>query len=121
MGDPSVILEGVDGEESRKALYSTVHGAGRVMSRRKAAGSFRGRGKKRKRVKQGAVTPKMMKEWLKKKGVLLRGGGLDESPHVYRRLADVLSAHQNTISIRHWLQPLGVVMAGPDVYDPFRD
>ncbi len=121
MGDPSVILEGVDSEESRAALYSTIHGAGRVMSRRKAAGKFRGRGKKRKQIKPGAVTPEMMKEWLKKKGVKLRGGGLDESPHVYRRLTDVLNYHQNTINILHWLKPIGVVMAGPDVYDPFRD
>jgi tRNA-splicing ligase RtcB len=33
MGDDSVILEGVDSDENRRALYSTVHGAGRVMSR----------------------------------------------------------------------------------------
>ncbi len=121
MGDPSVILEGIDSEESREALYSTVHGAGRVMSRRKAAGSYRGRGKKRRQVKPGAVTPEMMQEWLRKKKVKLRGGGLDESPHVYRRLTDVLRYHQNSITIRHRLTPLGVVMAGPDVFDPFRD
>lgn len=121
MGDPSVILEGVDSEESRAALYSTIHGAGRVMSRTKAAGKYRGRGRARKQMKPGAVTPKMMQDWLVKKKVLLRGGGLDESPHVYRRLTDVLNAHQNTIKIRHRLIPLGVVMAGPDVFDPFRD
>lgn len=121
MGDPSVILEGVDGEESRKALYSTVHGAGRIMSRRKAAGQFRGWGRKRKQIKRGAITPEMMAEWLKKKGVILRGGGLDESPHVYRRLTEVLGYHKNTIKIKHWLKPLGVVMAGPDVFDPFKD
>ncbi|MFO8030591.1 MAG: RtcB family protein [Cyclonatronaceae bacterium] len=121
MGDASVILEGIDSRESRSALYSTIHGAGRVMSRTRAAGKFRGRGKKRKQVKAGEVTPGMMQEWLSKKGVKLRGGGLDESPHVYRRLNEVLNAHQNTINIRQWLQPLGVVMAGPDVYDPFKD
>lgn len=33
MGDDAVIVEGVDSEESKLALYSTVHGAGRVMSR----------------------------------------------------------------------------------------
>lgn len=38
MGDISVILEGVDSDASREALYSTVHGAGRVMSRTQAAG-----------------------------------------------------------------------------------
>jgi tRNA-splicing ligase RtcB len=38
MGDDAVILEGVEGEASAAALYSTVHGAGRVMSRTDARG-----------------------------------------------------------------------------------
>jgi tRNA-splicing ligase RtcB len=38
MGDISVILRGVESEASKTALYSTVHGAGRVMSRTQAAG-----------------------------------------------------------------------------------
>ena len=38
MGGTSVILEGIDSTASKQALYSTVHGAGRVMSRRQAAG-----------------------------------------------------------------------------------
>jgi tRNA-splicing ligase RtcB (3'-phosphate/5'-hydroxy nucleic acid ligase) len=41
MGDESVVLEGVESDENAKALYSTVHGAGRVMSRSKAAGRVR--------------------------------------------------------------------------------
>lgn len=41
MGDVSVILHGVESDASRDALYSTVHGAGRVMSRRRAAGKTR--------------------------------------------------------------------------------
>jgi len=41
MGDISVILRGVDSDASRDALYSTVHGAGRVMSRTQAAGKQR--------------------------------------------------------------------------------
>jgi tRNA-splicing ligase RtcB len=40
MGEPAVILEGVESERSRDALYSTVHGAGRAMSRTKAAGKM---------------------------------------------------------------------------------
>src|SRR3954465_5221466 len=43
MGDDSVILEGVEGEGSKESLYSTVHGAGRVMSRTQAAGTVRRR------------------------------------------------------------------------------
>jgi tRNA-splicing ligase RtcB len=38
MGDISVILRGVESDASREMLYSTVHGAGRVMSRTQAAG-----------------------------------------------------------------------------------
>lgn len=38
MGDISVILQGKDSEQSIELLHSTVHGAGRVMSRTQAAG-----------------------------------------------------------------------------------
>ena len=40
MGEPAVILEGVESDDSRAALDSTVHGAGRAMSRTKAAGKL---------------------------------------------------------------------------------
>ena len=43
MGDDSVILEGVESKVNEQALYSTVHGAGRVMSRSQAAGRIRRR------------------------------------------------------------------------------
>src|SRR5437588_10548524 len=43
MGDESVILEGVESADNEQALYSTVHGAGRVMSRSQAAGRTRRR------------------------------------------------------------------------------
>src|SRR5881275_1609994 len=43
MGDESVILEGVESDENEEALFSTVHGAGRVMSRTQAAGRVRRR------------------------------------------------------------------------------
>jgi tRNA-splicing ligase RtcB len=41
MGDESVILEGLESDENEQALFSTVHGAGRVMSRSQAAGRVR--------------------------------------------------------------------------------
>lgn len=41
MEDNSVILKGIDSEKSRGAFYSTIHGAGRVMSRTQAAGKSR--------------------------------------------------------------------------------
>jgi tRNA-splicing ligase RtcB len=43
MGDESVVLQGVAGDEAERSLYSTVHGAGRVMSRTQAAGRVRRR------------------------------------------------------------------------------
>jgi tRNA-splicing ligase RtcB (3'-phosphate/5'-hydroxy nucleic acid ligase) len=43
MGDESVILEGVQTPDSAQAMFSTVHGAGRIMSRTQAAGRVRRR------------------------------------------------------------------------------
>ncbi|HET8650061.1 MAG TPA: RtcB family protein [Gemmatimonadales bacterium] len=125
MGDDAVIVQGAaPGDPATKALqraalYSTVHGAGRVMSRTAAAGK-RNR-KTGEVISQGRVTPEMMRDWVARKGVILRGGGLDESPHVYRRLPDVLAAQGDTIEILHTLRPLIVVMAGANEFDPYRD
>jgi len=58
---------------------------------------------------------------ISRKGVCLRGAGVDESPHCYKRLDEVLAAHSNTVKILHSLTPIGVAMAGADVIDPFRD
>lgn len=159
MGDDSVILVGKDGADSHAALYSTVHGAGRVMSRTAAAGKVKRRkawkcgmrdcagvlpiqtpmgegganprcpicgGKTHKNeveetVRPGLVSPAMMNEWLSTRDVVLRGGGLDESPHAYRRLPDVLEAQGDTIEILHILKPLIVVMAGANEFDPYKD
>jgi tRNA-splicing ligase RtcB len=63
----------------------------------------------------------MMQTWVRQKGVILRGGGLDESPHVYRRLPEVLAAQKDTIQVLHTLRPLVVVMAGADLFDPYKD
>ncbi len=40
MGDDAVIIEGVDSEEARASLYSTVHGAGRLFGRNEAKRRF---------------------------------------------------------------------------------
>ena len=118
MGDDAVILEGARGGEpgsslgemQARALYSTVHGAGRVMSRTAAMGKRHRRSGKV--LKRGKVSREMMLEWVGRKGVVLRGGGVDESPHVYRRLAEVLAAQGETVTVLHTLRPLVVVMAG---------
>jgi tRNA-splicing ligase RtcB len=125
MGDDAVIVQGTPdapahvADMQRRALYSTVHGAGRVMSRTAAAGK-RNR-KTGKVLSPGRVTPEMMTSWVREKGVILRGGGLDESPHVYRRLPEVLAAQEGTIEVLHTLRPLVVVMAGADEFDPYKD
>jgi tRNA-splicing ligase RtcB len=125
MGDDAVIVQGTSAPGTatetlqREALYSTVHGAGRVMSRTHAAGKRNRR--TGKVLKPGAVSPEMMHGWVREKGVVLRGGGLDESPHAYRRLPSVLEAQKGTIEVLHTLRPLIVVMAGADMFDPYKD
>jgi tRNA-splicing ligase RtcB len=125
MGDISVIVEGVESDEARISLRSTVHGAGRVMSRTRAAGKRRWVKKNGRRVqevvKPGEISREMMVEWLRREGVELRGAGTDESPHVYRRLPEVLDAHADGIRVLHTLRPLGVAMAGEDEFDPYKD
>lgn len=120
MGDDAVIIEGLDSTASRDALFSSVHGAGRVMSRTAALGKSRKVNGKWIRG-EGRVRHDEMMQWLKHKGVVLRGGDLDEAPQAYRRLPDVLAAHAGTIKILHTLRPLGVAMAGRDVEDPYKD
>jgi len=51
----------------------------------------------------------------------LRGAGTDESPQAYKRLDDVLAAHDETIDIVHRLRPIGVAMAGDNEFDPYKD
>ena len=121
MGDISVIVEGAECEESKLALYSTVHGAGRVLSRTQAAGKKRWRRGKAKTQQPGLISRKMMHDWVRKAGVELRGAGTDESPHCYKRLPEVLKHHDESIKILHTLTPIGVAMAGENEYDPFRD
>jgi tRNA-splicing ligase RtcB len=162
MGDASVILEGVESDEAESSLYSTVHGAGRVMSRTQAAGRVRRRKRyacahrdcgrvfevdgvssqnpapKRglcpdhptarvhkvwveEQIKPGRVDWPAVKARLRAQGIVLVGGGADEAPEVYKRLPDVLAAHAGSIRVTHTLTPLGVAMAGRDVYDPYKD
>src|SRR5437016_12488850 len=124
MGDNAVILQGATPADTAtqelqaRALYSTVHGAGRVMSRTAAAGK---RTRKGKVLKPGAISREMMHAWVQGKGGVLRGGGPNESTEGYRRLPDVLAAQGATVEVLHTLRPLIVVMAGADEFDPYKD
>src|SRR5438552_11554796 len=120
MGDESVILEGVASPDSDASLHSTVHGAGRVMSRTQAAGRVR----RRKRwactdrdcphvaeepgtcpehgstlrkvwieeqVSPGRVDWPAVQARLREQGIVLMGGGADEAPEVDKRLPEGLA------------------------------
>jgi tRNA-splicing ligase RtcB len=123
MGDISVILEGVESVDGQHSLYSTVHGAGRVMGRKEAAGAKKWKkveGSDRKQlvtVREGKISKEMMRAWIDP----LRGAGTDESPHCYKRIEEVLAAHGDSIKVLHTLRPLGVAMAGEDEIDPYKD
>lgn len=163
MGEPSVILEGVESEDSASLLYSTVHGAGRVMSRTQAAGKMGNRAecndrdchywvswkryqheraqagkrddrtpftlcpehpegtmlKRRGRIKGGLIDYAQVRAELAP--IEIRGGAADEAPAAYKRLSQVLAAHEGTIRILHTLTPIGVAMAGADTFDPYKD
>jgi tRNA-splicing ligase RtcB len=119
MGDISVVIEGVAHESTAATLCSTVHGAGRVMGRMEAKGKTDRKTGEVKRA--GKVTPEMMREWVSRERVELRGAGVDESPHCYKRLPEVLAEHGESIRILHTLRPLGVAMAGEGEFDPYKD
>lgn len=126
MLDTSVIIEGVDSVESKEGLYSTVHGAGRVMSRTEAAGKKKWikdeNGRKRPVVVgKGKVDFDAVRQNMKNKNIQLRGAGADEAPECYKSLKEVLSYQGNTIKILHELHPIGVAMAGEHEYDPYKD
>ena len=122
MGDDAVILVGrrerhgggellLDG--ARRRPRDVAHRGARPLGEGSGTG---------KRVRQpGRVRHDEMQAWLRDKGVHLLGGDLDEAPQAYRRLPDVLAHHAGTVRIEHTLRPFAVVMAGADVFDPFKD
>ena len=133
MGEPSVILRGADSTASRELLYSTVHGAGRVMSRTQAAGKKGTRAecsvrdcdynvmwkhrhnescpdhpdarwvKRRRIIKPGRIDFEQVQRELAGAGIELRGGAADEAPGAYKRLDAVIAAHGDTIEVVHRL------------------
>ena len=151
MGEQSVILEGADTADARTAFFSTVHGAGRRMSRTEAAGKMgvayecperdcdffvaRGRhesavcprhpfarlAKRRRRVSAGLIDYDRVRAELRGRGIELRGGAADEAPDAYKRLDEVLADHGDSIRVLHRLTPIGVAMAGADTFDPYKD
>lgn len=118
MGDDAAIVRGVDTDEAEASLRSTIHGAGRVMSRTQAAGKMNWKTRTRS---GGRISREMMLAWLDQRGTVLRGGGTDEAPQAYKRLDDVLAAHAGSIEVVMRLRPIGVAMAGEFEFDPYKD
>jgi tRNA-splicing ligase RtcB len=109
MGETSVILEGADTPAAHAAFFSTVHGAGRRLSRTQAKG---------KKGRPGLIDYAAVREDLRERGIELRGGAADEAPSAYKRLDAVLAEHGDSIRVLHRLRPIGVAMAGPRTFGP---
>lgn len=112
MGDDCVILKGRSGFDDngaqRLAMYSTIHGAGRVRSRNATRGKVN---RKKGIIKSpGLFSVEDVRHWIKDRKVLVFGADIDEGPQAYRRLADVLPEQRGTIEIEHTLRPLLVAM-----------
>ncbi len=93
MASPSYVVEGMGNDES---LHSSSHGAGRVMSRKKAKANLNW---------QDAKTI------LKRNHVELMSAGLDEVPMVYKNINDVMAAQVDLVNIVGTFHPRIVKMA----------
>lgn len=87
----------VKGKGETVAVNSAAHGAGRKMSRSKAIQS---------------VTDKQFKDEVKKHGVKLLGGGLDESPFAYKDIELVMQSQSALVDVVGKFTPKIVRMDG---------
>ena len=95
MASPAFVVRGKGSEAS---LQSAAHGAGRVMSRRKAKESF-----------TWSETRKLLAE----RGVTLLSAGLDEVPGVYKDIRQVMRDQQDLVEVVATFDPRIVKMAPP--------
>lgn len=86
----------VRGKGSAASLMSAAHGAGRVMSRRKAKETYRWA---------------HLKETLREAEVTLLSAGIDENPHVYKDIEKVMSEQEDLVEAVARFQPRLVKMA----------
>lgn len=122
MRDPSFIIEGRNSvEDLKECKWSTVHGAGRILSRRQAAGKFKYQNGTKVQVTQGLVNEADMRADMAKNNIVLLGGGADESPECYKKLREVLAYHDASVKVRTVLYPVIVAMAGANDTDPYKD
>jgi tRNA-splicing ligase RtcB (3'-phosphate/5'-hydroxy nucleic acid ligase) len=81
MASPAYIVSGKGDEDS---LRSAAHGAGRLMSRNLAKKTY---------------TENQLKKHLDEQGVELLGGGIDESPFVYKDIHEVMKHQKNLVEV----------------------
>lgn len=94
MADPAFVVRGKGSAES---LRSAAHGAGRVMSRRKAKDKYR----------FGSV-----KRTLEKRGIRVLSAGADEVPGVYRNIEQVMAEQSDLVEMVARFDPQIVKMCG---------
>ncbi|MBT5020333.1 MAG: RtcB family protein [Planctomicrobium sp.] len=94
MATPAYVVRGKGNDAS---LHSASHGAGRVMSRKKAKSMFR----------LNAV-----RNDLKKKGIEILSAGSDEVPMVYKDIEDVMNAQTDLVEKIARFDPKVVKMCG---------
>lgn len=93
MASPAFVVRG---KGSRGAMNSAAHGAGRVMSRKRAIRSLNWQDANR---------------LLKKRGVTLMSAGLDEVPFVYKNIEEVMAAQTDLVEVVARFDPRLVKMA----------
>ena len=94
MGDSGFVVRG---KGNAHAINSASHGAGRVLSRRKA---------------KQTITKTIRNKYLKERGITLIGGGLDEAPQAYKRIEDIIAAQVDLVDIVGEFKPIMVRMDG---------
>ena len=93
MASPGFVVEG---KGKAQSLDSAAHGAGRVMSRRRAKQTFRW---------------KHVNRLLADRGVSLISAGLDEAPMVYKDIHRVMAAQKDLVEVKGRFDPQLVKMA----------
>lgn len=93
MASPAFVVRG---KGSRDAMNSAAHGAGRVMSRKRAIRSLNWQDANR---------------MLRERGVTLMSAGLDEVPFVYKNIEEVMAAQTDLVDVVARFEPRLVKMA----------
>lgn len=94
MADPAFVVRGLGHPES---FHSAAHGAGRVMSRRKAKDKFNFRATQKN---------------LEKRGIRVLAAGADEVPGVYKNIEQVMAEQSDLVEMVARFDPKIVRMCG---------